>query len=256
MAYDMRIEDNIVIFTFNNTKVCSINQEVLKGLDEAVTRINNEEELKGLIMTGTGRYFSSGFDLGTFVSFQSPEEIIKWFEYEEEVLLKLFTCSKPVIAAVNGHAVAAGMIVSMASDYRLVVNNPKIRIGMSEIKIGLALTPAEGEIMRFGLDTDKNFRDVIFGGEMMTPAEVIERKIFDELVDDENELIPRAKAKLLSFIDTPHRPFINLKYLQKRRAAAYIREFLKEYDMNQLVVTFTNEQVINTLKAVKASMGV
>jgi hypothetical protein len=78
------------------------------------------------------------------------------------------------------------MIVSMACDYRLVINHPKIKLGMTEIKLSLALSPAEVEIMKFGLDTDKKYRDVIFGGELFNPELAVQREIFDELVADED----------------------------------------------------------------------
>src|SRR5665647_959659 len=198
MSFEYRIEDNIIIFSFSNGKFNSITFETLKGLDEVLTRLNSEEELKGLVLTGEGQTFSSGFDLETFTSFKNGDEIIKWFKYEEEVMYKLFTCSKPVIAAINGHATAAGMIVSMACDYRIALNNPKIKIGMTEIKIGLSLTPAEGEVMRFGLDTDKNFRDIIFNGELIGTMKAVEKGIFDELVDTQKDLMEKAKAKVVS----------------------------------------------------------
>lgn len=255
MSYDYRIEDNIVIFTLINGKVNSINTETLKGLNEVVDRVNTEENLKGIILTGTGRYFSAGFDLGTFTSFKNGEEITDWFNFEEEVMFKLFTCPKPVVVAVNGHAAAGGMIVSMACDYRFVLNNPKIKVGMTEINIGLALTPTQGEIMRFGLDTDKKYRDIIFGGEMISPAQAVEQGIFDELVDNETDLIDKAKAKVCSFIDTPRRPFILLKQTEKQHAAKLIKETLAEYDMGHLISTFSDEKIISTLKIVNASMG-
>ncbi|MEA1960291.1 MAG: enoyl-CoA hydratase-related protein [Bacillota bacterium] len=256
MPYSYTIEDEIVVFKFTNGKVNSINMETLQGLNEVIDRVNAEEELKGIVLTGEGKYFSSGFDLNTFTSFKSPEAIKEWFDYEEELLYKLFTCSKPVVTAVNGHATAAGMIVSMACDYRIAVNNPRIKMGMTEIKIGLALTPAEGEIMRFGLDTDKKFRDVIFAGELFNPATAVEKGIFDELVEDQEELITRAKEKVCSFIDTPGRPFILLKYLEKQHAADYIRKGIDTYDFNLLVKIFTDPTVLGTLNMVKQALGI
>lgn len=255
MGYEYQVEDNIIVFKFNNGKVNSITTETLQGLNEAVERLNHEEELKGMILTGAGRYFSGGFDLGTFTSFTSSEEIKDWFAYEEGVLLKVFTCQKPVVAAVNGHATAAGMIFSMACDYRLVMNNPKLKLGMTEIKIGLALTPTQGEIMRFGLDTDKKFRDMIYKGELINPSQAVELGIFDEVVETEEELIRRAKEQVCAYIDTPGRPFMLLKYLEKIHAADYCQEGLKRYDWDLLVKTFTDESVLNTLRMVKQALG-
>jgi enoyl-CoA hydratase/carnithine racemase len=254
MSY--RIEDNIVIFQFDYDKVNSIHLDTLKALDELVNRVNNEEELKGIILTGTGKYFSGGFDLNTFTSFQGAQDINDWFAFEEDALYNLFTCKKPVVAAVNGHATAAGLIVTMATDYRIAMNHPKIKVGMTEIKIGLALTPAEAEIMRFGLDTDKNFRDIIFSGELINPSQAYEKGIFDELVDNEEELMAKAKAKVVALIDTPGRPFILLKSVQKKHAADNIKKLLQEYDMDNLVKTFTDKSVVGTLTMVKNAIGI
>lgn len=255
MSYDYQIVDNIVIFKFNRGKLNSITMETLQGLNQVIDRVNHEKELKGIILTGNGKYFSGGFDLGTFTSFQSREEILDWFNYEEDVLLKLFTCSKPIVAAINGHATAMGMILSMACDYRLVINNPKIKLGMTEIKIGLALTLVQGAVMRFGLDTDKKYRDVIYKGEFFAPDYAVAQEIFDELAENEEELLEKAKAKVASMIDTPGQPFIILKELEKMQTVDWLKGKMKEVDWEPLVTTFTDEKVVNTLKMVKAALG-
>lgn len=255
MSYEYIMKNDMILFKFKNGKVNAIDSHALQGLDEVVRRANQEEHIKGIILTGEGRYYSAGFDLKTFTTFESPQAIIDWFNYEEEVLYRLFTCRKPVIAALNGHATAAGMIVSMACDYRICVNHPKIKLGMTEIKIGLALTPAEAEVMRFGLDTDKKFRDVIFKGEMFAPQWAVEQGIVDELAENTDELMEKAQAKVSALIDTPGRPFIMLKNMQKRHAAKAIREGIEEYDFKLLVDTFTNEQVVGTLKMVLAAIS-
>lgn len=256
MAYEMRIEDNIVIFQFKSNKISSISLETLKALDQVLDRVNNEAALKGLILVGTDRYFSGGFDLNEFVSFSGPQAIIDWFKLEEEVLYKLFICSKPVIAAVNGGATAAGMIMAMAADYRISVNNPKIKVGMTEIKLGLSLTPAEAGLMRWGLDTEKNYRDVIFKGELIPVNEAVERGIFDELADDADQLMEKAKAKVSALYDTPCHPFIGLKKVHREHHAEIIRKGIDNFDWDTLVATFTDPQVIGTLNMVKGALGI
>ena len=53
----------------------NIQLETLKALDQVIDRVNNEEELKGIILVGTDRYFSGGFDLNEFVSFKGPRRL-------------------------------------------------------------------------------------------------------------------------------------------------------------------------------------
>ena len=255
MTYKASVEDNIIIFKFDSNKYNSISTETLKGLDEAVQRLNNEKDLKGLILTGQGRIFTSGFELGIFLSFKDPEEAINWWKYQDMVMYNLFTCKKPVIAAVNGHATAAGMIVSMASDYRIVINNPKIKMGMTEITIGSPMGSCHAEIMKLGLGNDKNFRDFIFTGKLMSPNELIQRGIFDELATDETELLEKAKAKVCSLIDTPGQPFILFKYFEKRHAAEYILENHEKFDWNSLAAFYFDKSVVASFKKVQASMS-
>ncbi|HON79992.1 MAG TPA: enoyl-CoA hydratase/isomerase family protein [Spirochaetota bacterium] len=254
MAFEVTTEDGIIIFTFNNPKVNAINAETIKGIDEAVEKLNNDESLKGLILTGAGRFFSGGFDLNTFTTFTGSDEILSWFTYEENVLLKLFTCKKPVIAAINGTATAAGMIYSMAADYRIAVDHPKIKVGMTEIKLGMSLAPAMGNVMRFGLDTDRNYRDIIMKGELVDPAFCVERGIFDELTTAE-ELMDKAKAKIVALYDTPLHPFVDLKFLQKRSMAALIKKELEEYDWSMMANTFLDETIKKILSKVLASIS-
>jgi len=254
MSFESRIEDGIIVFTFNNPKVNAITTETLKAIDEAVDKLNADEALKGMVLTGTGRFFCGGFDLNIFTTFASGAEVIKWFKYEEEVLLKLFSCTKPVVSAVNGGATAAGMIVSMASDYNIVINNPKVKVGMTEIKLGMSLSPAMGNIMRFGLDTDRNFRDIIMKGELVDPMFCVDRGIFDELAEAE-ELIDKAKAKICALYDTLGHPFIQLKSLQKRQMSALIRKELDEYNWNLMADTFMDEKINKFLKKVLASIS-
>ncbi len=254
MSYEVKTEDGIIVFTFNNPNVNAIDMDTIKGIDEAVEQLNNDESLKGMILTGTGRFFSGGFCLKTFTTFESSADVIDWFKFEENTLLKLFTCKKPVISAINGGTTAAGMIYSMASDYRIAVDNPKIKVGMTEIKIGLALSPAMGNVMRFGLDTDRNYRDIIMKGELVSPQFCVERGIFDELCAAE-ELIDKAKAKVCSLYDTMLHPFIELKNLQKREMASLIERELKEYRWDIMGDTFVDERIKKLLGKVLASIS-
>ena len=178
-----KTEDHIVIATFEDGKTNSIDLETLRKLKEIVKSVNQDDALKGIVLTGSGKLFSSGFDLPMFLSFKNVDAVVDFISEEEEILIEFFMCKKPVIAALNGHTVAGGLVFSMAADYRIVKNHPKIKIGMSEIKIGLPLSIAQSEIMRFGLDSDKKFRDVMYFGKIMDVNEAKALEIVDEIVE-------------------------------------------------------------------------
>lgn len=247
------IQDDIKIVTLKNGKTNPINKEMLIRLKEIVEEVNNNPTLKGIILTGAGRFFSSGFDLPIFINFKDRKETDAFFDMEEEVLLSLFTCQKPVVSAMNGHCAAAGLIYSMAADYRIVKDHPKIKIGMSEIKIGLPLTIAQHEVMRFGFDSDLKFRDVMFFGDMFDVNRARELRLVDEVVA-EDQLIERAKQVIKQWIDTPNQPFIRMKQLLRMDAANRIRKKLKEENWHEGLNCFFQDTVRQTLQFVQASM--
>ena len=250
---NQRREDGIIVATFEHGKTNSITMEVLRGIRDAVRQANTEEDVKGIVLTGSGRVFCSGFDLPMFLGFKNVDEIIGFFHEEEEILLDLFTCAKPVVAAMNGAAVAGGLIFAMAADYRIVKNHPKITIGMSEIRIGLPLSLAQSGVMRFGYDSDRKFRDLMYFGRMMNVNEALEMGIVDEIVE-EDQLIPRAKAVISAWIDNPGRAFIKLKEGLKKPVADRIRERLRTENWQDTLNCFFRKDVRDALEFVRAMM--
>ncbi|MFO7839400.1 MAG: enoyl-CoA hydratase/isomerase family protein [Desulfosalsimonadaceae bacterium] len=247
------VEDDIAIVKLNNPPSNSINTQTLEQLGQIVRSADSGASPKGLVITGEGRFFSSGFDLPIFYGFEDLDAAERFFDFEESVLLSLFTCRKPVVSAINGHAAAAGLIYSMAADYRIVKEHPKIKIGMSEIKIGLPLTIAQHEVMRFGLDGNMRFRDVMFAGEMMDVYKAREMALVDELVA-EDALLDRAKQMVSACIDTPNRPFMRMKELLRMDTARRIQQKLDKENWREELNCFFKDEVRRTLKFVQESM--
>jgi enoyl-CoA hydratase/carnithine racemase len=254
MAFDTLFDEGIIRFTFDDNGYNSISPEVLGGLREVIGCANADDGVKGIILAGQGRIFSSGYELGTFITFRDRDECLAWSETREAVMYDLFTCTKPVVAAINGHAMAAGLIVAMAADYRMAIDNPRIRIGMPEINIGIPLSNAEAEIMKFGLGSDKNYRDLLFSGSQISPQVALQKGILDELATDGQELLEKAKTKILSLMDTPGRAFVMLKQVEKRHIAEYIRDSNARFDWNAYAECFFHEAVVAEMKKIKASM--
>jgi enoyl-CoA hydratase/carnithine racemase len=248
-----RIEDNILIAVLTDGKTNSIDFETLKQIDACVEKVNTDDNIKGLVLTGEGKFFSSGFNLPMFLGFKNVDEAVDFFNQEEEFLVNYFMCKKPVVCAMNGHSAAAGMIFAMASDYRIVANHPKIKLGMSEIKIGLPLTLAQSQIMRFGLDTDKKFRNIMYFGEMYGPEKSKELGLVDEIVEFD-DLLNRAKAIVSLWIDTPNRPFIRMKEVLKKEFAEKIQKRLKEENWQEGMSCFFQKDVRDILSFVQAGL--
>ncbi len=248
------IEDKILIAQLAGGKTSAMDLQTLRDLLQAVDQVNTKAEIKGMILTGQNRFFSTGFDLNTFIAFETLEEAGGFIALADQVFFKVFSCAKPVVCAMNGHAVAGGLLIGMASDYRLLSNHPKTRVGMSEINIGVPLSAVQTAVMRFGLDTDITYRDLIYFGELMGPEDALKKKIVDELLPPE-ALMDRAKTIVSSWMDTPGTPFIRLKQEFRRDAAVDMEKKLLDKERYQKLDFFLNKEVKATLIKVQASMA-
>ena len=247
------VEDNIVIASFNNGKYNSINLETLNNLADIIANVNENDTIRGLVLTGTGKVYCSGFDLGMFLGFKDLEETVAFFNVSEQVFMDLFMCAKPVVAALNGAAMAGGIIISMAADYRICKNHPKIQLGMSEIKLGLGLSVVQSTLMRYGLDSDKNFREVMYDAKRYDPEKALQSGLIDELSDEEN-LIPRAKEIIRSWFDNPGRAFNLLKYQLRKPVLDQMKHYLETENWQEKFNCMFHPETRASLEAVYKMM--
>ena len=121
----------------------ALNSQVLTDLDAAVDQSENNPEIYVVILTGEGRSFVAGADIGEMKQFSSIDGK-RFGVHGGEVFLKLENMSKPVIAAVNGFALGGGCELCMSCDIRLA--SEKAKFGQPEV--GLGITPGFGGTQR------------------------------------------------------------------------------------------------------------
>lgn len=121
----------------------ALNRQVLHDLDEAIDRAAEDESLLVLILTGEGRAFVAGADIAEMAT-MSTAQAKRYAVYGGEILHKLETMQKPVIAAVNGFALGGGCELAMACDIRIA--GEKARFGQPEV--GLGIPPGFGGTQR------------------------------------------------------------------------------------------------------------
>lgn len=132
----MSIEDGIATITFNRPKALNaMNSETMSELRDAVTACRENEDVRVIILTGSGdRAFVAGADISEMQNLE-PREALAFMELGHETLRLLETTPKPSIAAVNGFALGGGTEISMACDIRFA--SETARFGQPEILIGL-----------------------------------------------------------------------------------------------------------------------
>jgi enoyl-CoA hydratase len=133
---------------------------------------------RGVVLTGYDRFFSTGLDLVTLYELAPPalDDFVRLFD---RVMLQVFVHPRPVVAAVNGHAVAGGLILALACDARVGVE-ADVRLGLNEVRLGLPFPASALEIARAALPP-ATLAEVLYGGELYVPAEAARRGLVDRL---------------------------------------------------------------------------
>ena len=132
------------VITMNRPEALNaLNDQVLRDLDGVLDQVERDEEILVVVLTGAGRSFVAGADIGQMAGFTAVEA--KAFGvYGNQVFLKLENLTKPTIAAVNGFALGGGCELCMACDIRLA--SEKAKFGQPEV--GLGITPGVGGTQR------------------------------------------------------------------------------------------------------------
>ncbi len=131
---------NVLLITLNRPEVRNaVNGAVAEGVAGALDELDGDEGLSVGILTGAGGFFCAGMDLGAFVRGESP-----WFGDRGFAGIAQRTARKPLIAAIEGFAVAGGMEVALACD--LIVAARGAKLGIPEAK--RSLVAAGGALLR------------------------------------------------------------------------------------------------------------
>jgi 3-hydroxyacyl-CoA dehydrogenase/enoyl-CoA hydratase/carnithine racemase len=191
------VKDGIALITMNNPPVNQFSAAFTDELKEAVNGAIEDEKIKALILTGTGKNFVAGADITEVQQAKKKEEVYKPLLALAQFFSKIETNSKPVIAAINGTALGGGLELAMACHYRIAVKGANL--GQPEVQIGLI--PGAGGTQRLprlvGL---QNALEMITTGAPIKAERALARALVDEVVD-ESQLIDaafKAAGKFLS----------------------------------------------------------
>jgi len=102
------------------------------------------DQARAVVITGSGSVFSAGVDLQRIVA-GGPSYVREFLPALSESFMAIFDHPGPVVAAVNGHAIAGGCVIAAACDVRLMSQG---KIGLAELSVGVPFPPAAMEIMR------------------------------------------------------------------------------------------------------------
>src|SRR5258705_6916522 len=176
------ISGNLATITLNRPdKRNAISAAMIAELQSAVDEIEKSHARVG-ILTGSGKAFSAGMDLEMLAAIakQSPSENQEDSRRMAKMFRRIWSFSKPLIAAVNGAALAGGCGIATLCDFTLAV--PEAKFGYTEVKIGFL--PAIVSVFLTRQIGDKRSRDLLLTGRIIEAAEAKEFGMVTEVVPD------------------------------------------------------------------------
>ena len=120
------------------TRMNAMNEEMFTELSHAVDAASNNHDVQVVVFTGSGDVFSSGGDLIGMTDYHSVykrDDLYQIMKNSQEIFNHIEMLPKPTIAAINGHAVGAGLQLALACDFRIAVK--EATLGLKDVKIGI-----------------------------------------------------------------------------------------------------------------------
>jgi 3-hydroxyacyl-CoA dehydrogenase/enoyl-CoA hydratase/3-hydroxybutyryl-CoA epimerase len=178
-----------------NQSANTMNADFMQSLTATVDRLEAEkDQITGVVISSAKKTFFAGGDLNDLkqVTKENVHELTAGTEKLKADLRRLETLGKPVVSIIDGAALGGGLEIALATHRRIVVDSPKIQIGLPEVSLGLL--PGAGGVVRTVrlLGITNALMQVLLQGQRHRPGKAQEIGLVDELVASPDDLLPAA----------------------------------------------------------------
>jgi len=186
---DCAITSGIAVLTIAHGKANALDIALCEAVAAKFMELR-ASDARAVVLTGQGRMFSAGVDLPLMLEGGAPY-VRKFLPALHRLYETVFFHPQPVVAAVNGHAIAGGCVLACCADRRLMARDGG-KIGLTELLVGVPLPAQAFEVMRFAT-VPQYFSEAVLGAATYGPEAAVERGFIDEVVEA-SALLERAIA--------------------------------------------------------------
>ena len=189
----------VAIMKLNNSPVNSLNTALLASFNRTFQEISNSTNIQGIVITSSlPSTFSAGLELSEL--YKTDEKRLRTFwTLVQDCWFNLYSSKLPIAVAINGHCLAGGTVIAVASDYRIAVAG-HYGIGVTAAKIGVIAPPwFQGNIRE--VIGQRQTELMLSQGKIFSPKEAFDIKLVDEIYDG-NDLVTHSAQSLLPFMET------------------------------------------------------
>ena len=202
----------------------AMDAEFLDELGRNFDALSSDPSVGAVIVTGTGTIFSAGVDLKRLpdLDVAGQNALVRGLN---SACASAFGCAKPVIGAINGHAIAGGMVLALCCDYRIAVGD-RSRYGLSEVRVGVPFPFVPYAIIENQL-TPQALRRFIQFGQGIDAETARVWGALDEVVEP-NQLMARARAKATECLAIPPGGYSKVKHQLRGEVADRCRQVVHD----------------------------
>jgi enoyl-CoA hydratase len=217
---------SVAVLTLTHGPVNAMDTALLRELTDTF-RAMATERAGAVVLTGAGRAFSAGVDLRRVLA-GGPDYLREFLPALSEALYTVFTFDRPVVAAVNGHAIAGGCVLACCADLRLMADGPG-RIGVPEIKVGVPFPRVPLEVMVHAVGPTVAGR-LVTRADTLAAGDAHRLGLVDEVVE-RAELVARAvRAATELATEIPPDTFALTKTQLRRDTVERIARYRRDED--------------------------
>lgn len=201
-------KDNYAIIQLDRGKGNAINMQMMKEVAQACDELENDEAIRGAIISGKAPIFSVGLDVKELLSLDK-EGANTFFDLFQEMIIKLISFPKMLIAAVTGHSPAGGCIIAITCDYRVMAEGP-YSIGLNEVPVGIMVPPHVFEMYSFWIGKRNAYHNFL-EGRLLSPSEAKEQGLVDAVVAAD-EVLNWAENKMQKLLRADATTLLGVKH--------------------------------------------
>ncbi|HUR19718.1 MAG TPA: enoyl-CoA hydratase/isomerase family protein [Vicinamibacterales bacterium] len=185
--FSIDTENPVAVLRLEHGKVNAMDLALCEALTQQLALLATHP-CRAVVLTGTGNSFSAGVDLVQLTQ-GGVEYVTRFLPAMDAFFYALLTFPKPVVAALNGHALAGGCIIAACCDH-VVMAEGTGRVGVTELVVGVPFPMLPLEIVRARL-TPRDSRDLIYSARTVLPKEALALGLVDDIAAPA-DLMPRA----------------------------------------------------------------
>ena len=233
----------IALLTLAHGKANALDTEFCRAVTGEFARLR-KAPVEAVVITAQGGIFSAGVNL-IRASQGGPKYLRSFLPALNKMYDEIFSFPKPVVAAVNGHAVAGGCVLACCADYRMMARGSG-KIGVTELLVGLPFPALAFEIMRF-VSGPRHFAELIYTGNTYPPEDALERGLLHEIVEPA-VLQDRALASARMLADISPPAFSQTKAQMRLPVADRLKRDGKKVDA-AVTKVWTSPKAISSINA-------